>query len=697
MPVLVVAALVGAVTVAAVEYERFRTGCDLADHRPHPIGRSSFVYAADDTFLGTIPSTVNRQLIEGNRMSPWIKRATIAIEDRRFYEHEGVDYHAVARAALRNLERGEIVEGASTLTQQLVRNLYLSNERTFDRKREEACLALALDGAWSKQRILTTYLNRVFYGNRAYGIEAAAQTYFSRRAYALGPAQAALLAGIVRAPSLYDPFRRPQTAIARRNAVLDAMVGTGALTRARAERAKASPLGLKRGHLYETKRQRTFFDFVRAELVERYGETRVRGGGLRVYTTLSLRFQGLAREAASETLGEPGDPSTAVVAIDPRNGAIRALVSRSPGRRLDFNLAVQGRRQAGSAFKTFVLAEAIRRGANPFTTYYDSSEFEYVPGPGQEPWSPKTYSGETYGRSSLTEATLRSDNLVYAKLTLDVGPATVARTAEQLGVRSPLDPVASIGLGANGVTVQDMASAYATLAAGGTYREPYAIRKVVLPNGDRDEAASTRAEPQQVLPDGVAYNVTRILEQNVDYGTGVAADYGHPAAGKTGTTEDWSDAWFCGYTPRLGTTVWVGYPKGKISMESVHGIPVTGGSFPAQIWRLFMSSAIGQLEPEEFPEPTDWPEWTTFERGQYARSFGYYDPPAAPVETTTAATTTTAPEPPPAPKPPPPPTTTAEPPPPPPTEPPPPPTEPPPPPPPTEPPPPTDPQSVPPA
>ena len=612
VPVLVLAALVGAVTVAAFEYERFRAGCELSDHRPHPIGRSSFVYAADDSFLGTIPSTVNRQLVEGSRMSPWIKRATVAIEDRRFYEHEGVDYHAVARAALRNLRQGEVVEGASTLTQQLVRNLYLSDERTFARKKEEACLALALDAAWSKQRILSTYLNRVFYGNRAYGIEAAAQTYFARRAYALGPAQAALLAGLVRAPTLYDPFRRPATALARRNLVLDAMVATGALTRQDAVLLKAQPLGLKRGRLYDTRRQRTFFDLVRRQLVAEYGEARVRGGGLRVYTTLSPRLQRLAREAARGVLGEPGDPATAMVAVDPRNGAVRALLSRAPGRSLDFNLAVQGRRQAGSSFKTFVLAEAIRRGANPFATTYDSSEFEYDPGPGQELWRPKTYSGETYGRSTLTEATLRSDNLVYAKLTLDLGPASVARMAERLGVRSRLDPVASIGLGANGVTVLDMASAYATLAANGLRREPYAIRKVVLPNGERDEGAFTRAQPERVLADGAAYHVTRILEQNVLRGTGTAAQLDRPVAGKTGTTDEHTDAWFVGYVPQLATAVWVGYPARTKRMLDVHGIRVTGGSFPAQIWADFMRPALARapvVEWREPPTPVDWQPW----------------------------------------------------------------------------------------
>jgi penicillin-binding protein 1A len=361
-----------------------------------------------------------------------------------------------------------------------------------------------------------------------------------------------------------------------------------------------------------------------------------------------------------------------------------------------------------------VLAAAVEAGINPATTSYLSAPFYYRPDPNGNCedgswWCPETYDHSYTGWTSIERATLRSDNTVYAQLTLDVTPEKVAEMARKLGVRSPLTVegavVPSIGLGAMDVSPLDMASAYATLAAGGIYSEPMAIRKVILPDGEDTSAGWGKPKRKRVISDGVAYTVTRILEQNMDYGTGVGANYGHPAAGKTGTTEEWSDAWFCGYTPRLGTTVWVGYPKAKIPMTSVHGISVTGGSFPAQIWRLFMSSAIGQLEPESFPEPVDWPEWTTFERGQYARSFGYYSddsddsdyvaPAPAPApettaEATTAADTTPAPSPKPKPKPkppvtPPPPTTA--PPPPPTTEPPPPPTTEPPPPPTTEPPP----------
>jgi penicillin-binding protein 1A len=344
-----------------------------------------------------------------------------------------------------------------------------------------------------------------------------------------------------------------------------------------------------------------------------------------------------------------------VISINPKNGAIRAMTAVIPGNKKNqFNLLSQARRQSGSTFKTFVLAAAVEKGINPATTTYLSAPFYYRPDPNGNCedgtwWCPETYDHSYTGWTTIERATLRSDNTVYAQLTLDVTPEAVAKMAHKLGVRSRLDVdgavVPSIGLGAMDVSPLDMASAYATIAAGGIYSEPMAIRKVILPTGEDKSAGWGKPKRKRVISDGVAYTVTKILEENVQYGTGVGANYGAPAAGKTGTTEEHSDAWFCGYTPRLGTTVWVGYPRGKVPMTSVHGIAVAGGTFPAQIWRLFMSSAIGQLDPVDFPEPKDWPEWSDFERGQYARSFGYYDdgsssnytPPANTDETETQA------------------------------------------------------------
>ncbi len=639
----------GAVTSVAT----FGSSCDLNALQPVAIGQNSFIYARNGAILGAIPAERNRQPVELDEISKWMPIATVAIEDRRFYEHGGVDPSGIARAVWADVRAGKVVQGGSTITQQLVRNLYISREQTIQRKVKEACLAIKLNDAWSKNKILTTYMNQVYYGNLAYGIEAAAQTYFSKSATELTLPEAALLAGMPQAPSAYDPFNRTEIATERRNQVLNAMLAEGLIGRAQHDWAVSQGLGLKAGKLYTTIREPYFFSYVRDELITAYGAATVRSGGLQVYTTIDPRFQRAAQKAIRDTLYDKTDPAAAVISIDPRNGAIRAMTAVTPGvKKNQFNLLSQAKRQAGSTFKTFVLAAAIEKGINPETTSYLSAPFFYRPDPNGSCdtgtwWCPETYDKSYTGWTTIEQATIRSDNTIYAQLTLDVTPEAVAKMATKLGVRSKLTTsdgayVPSIGLGSIEVSPLDMASAYATLAAGGIYSEPRAIRRVVLPNGSEDESAGwDKAKRRRVISDGVAYEVNKILQENVQYGTGTAANYGAPAAGKTGTTEEHSDAWFCGYTPRLGTTVWIGYPRGKIPMLNVHGIRVAGGTFPAQIWRLFMSSAIGGLDPLSFPEPKNYPEWSDFARGQYARSFGYVpsDTPAT-TEATTADTQT---------------------------------------------------------
>ncbi|MGZ8783808.1 MAG: transglycosylase domain-containing protein, partial [Gaiellaceae bacterium] len=631
-----VVALLFVVAGAAVTgVATFGASCDLNSLQQVEIGSNTFIYAADNSRLGVIPAERNRQPVPLERITPWMPKATVAIEDRRFYSHDGVDVEGIARALWKNVNAGHVVEGGSTITQQLVRNLYIGREQTVERKVKEACLALKLDKARTKDWILATYMNQVYYGNLAYGIEAAAQTYFSKNASELNLPEAALLAGMPQAPSDYNPFSKKDVATARRNQVLRALLNEGKIDRGQYDWAVSRGLGLKAGRLYKEIREPDFFGYVRDQLIAQYGAGTVRSGGLKVYTTIDPRFQRAAQKAIRDTLYESDDPAAGVISINPKNGAIRAMTAVFPGNKKNqFNLLSQARRQSGSTFKTFVLAAAVEKGINPDTTSYLSSPFYYRPDPSGNCedgswWCVETYGHSYLGWTSISRATLSSDNTVYAQLTLDVTPEAVAKMATKLGVRSALDVdgafVPSIGLGALEVSPLDMASAYATLAAGGIYSEPMAIRKVILPTGEDKQAGWGKPKRKRVISDGVADAVTRILEQNIDYGTGTGADFGQPAAGKTGTTEEHSDAWFCGYTPRLGTTVWVGYPRGKIPMVSVHGISVSGGTFPAQIWRLFMSSAIGQLEPVEFPEPEDEPEWVAFERGQYARSFGYYE------------------------------------------------------------------------
>src|SRR5918994_4723681 len=328
-------ALVGLAVVAAVlavagigsgaAVFAYGSSCDLDSLREVRIGENTFVYAADGSLLGSIPAERNREAVEAKDMSVWIRKATIAVEDRRFFTHGGVDVEGIARAAVKDIQAGRIVEGGSTITQQLVRNLYISNERTVQRKLKEACLATKLDRAWTKHRILTTYLNQVYYGNQAYGIEAAAQTYFSKPAKKLTLAESALLAGLTQAPSVYNPFTAPTRAIARRAVVLRAMLDTGAITRKQHAAAVSSNLGLRPGKLYREIREPYFFGYVRDKLIEEYGAGQVRSGGMRVYTTIKPRYQRLAEEAIRDTMTEPTDPAAALISISPRTGAIRAM------------------------------------------------------------------------------------------------------------------------------------------------------------------------------------------------------------------------------------------------------------------------------------------------------------------------------------------------------------------------------------
>ncbi len=631
---------------AAATVYAFGPACDLGDLKPVTIGQNSFVYAADGSLLGAIPAERNRQPIRLSRMSRWLPLATVAIEDRRFYEHGGLDPTGIVRAVWANIRARELVQGGSTITQQLVRNLYISRERTFKRKLKEACLAIKLNERWSKRKILTTYLNQVYFGSLAYGAEAAAQTYFSRPARALTLPQAALLAGLIKAPSAYDPFVAPAQAVARRTQVLDAMLALGDVTEAQHDWAVRQPLGLKPGKLYTTIREPYFFGYVRDQLIAAYGAETVRSGGLKVYTTIVPRYQRLAEQAIRETLNERTDPAAAIVSIEPRTGAIRAMAAVIPGRRNNqFNLLSQARRQPGSTFKTFVLTAAVDMGIDPATTYYVSAPFTYRPVPNGNCddgswWCVKTYDSSYVGWTSIERATLRSDNTVYAQLTLDVTPARVAAMAKRLGVRTPLDVhgayVPAMGLGSIAVSPLDMAAGYATIAAGGMRAEPTAVRKVVLANGTVDtRAESGRPKRRRVISDGVAAVVTKILEENVQYGTGTRAALDRPVAGKTGTTTDNADAWFVGYVPQLTTAVWVGYPGGEIPMDNVHGIAVSGGSFPAEIWRLYMEQALARTPVADFPEPSHWPTWKPFHRGPYALT---YDPYATTTSTETATT-----------------------------------------------------------
>jgi penicillin-binding protein 1A len=592
----------------------FGSSCDLGSLRPVRQTNSSLVYGANGALIGVLPAVENRTAVARDQISPWMSKATVAIEDRRFYEHGGIDPVGILRALVADVSAGRIVEGGSTITQELVRNLYLTRERTLQRKVVEACLAIKLARAWPKDRILTAYLNDVYYGNHAYGIQAAAETYFSIPASRLTLEQAVLLAGLPQAPSYYDPLHNPSAALARRDEVLRALRRSGDLTRARySALVRDRGLHLRPSPAYAS-REPYFAGYVESLLQQEYGAATVQAGGLRIYTTIRPRLQRAAVQALSQVVYSRHDPAGAIVSLDPASGAIRAMAAVAPGRPGDeFNLVTTAERQAGSTFKPIVLAAAVADGMNPWATRYLSAPFYYPP----LDWHVRTYDGTYAGPESVAAATLHSDNTVFARLALDVGPAAIVSMAEKLGVRTQLQPTPSLALGADAVTPLDMASVYATLAAGGVYARPLAIRRVLFPGGKVD---ATWAQPQRerVVPDWVAATVTRVLEENMLHGTGVGAHVpGRVDAGKSGTTDGYADAWFCGYTPSLEATVWLGYPQGEIPMLDVHGAAVSGPTLPATAWRSFMERALAGSPSPAFPAPLSSAQFAPWS-GRYA-------------------------------------------------------------------------------
>jgi len=636
LPFILVAATLGGEAA-------FSSSCNLSALRPVAVGQNSVVYAADGSELGVIPAERNRTPVSWGQMSAWMPRATVAIEDRRFYEHGGVDPIGIARAVVADVRAGKVVQGGSTITQELVRNLYLSRERTLQRKLTEACLAIKLGRHWSKRHILTAYLNQVYYGNHAYGIESAAETYFSKPARALTLDESAMLAGLPQAPSIYDPFVRPDDALARRDEVLHALLVSHDITVAQYDEARSDrDLHLHPGTRYTSIHEPYFFGYVEDLLQQAYGTNTVREGGLKVYTTIRPGLQRAATAAVTHILNLPTDPAAAIVSIDPSNGAVRAMTAVTPGKHGNqFNFVTSGARQPGSTFKTIALTTAVSEGLNPFATTYLSAPFYYA----QLKWNVQTYEHTYAGSELLSSATIQSDNTVYARLALDVGAQNIVDMARKLGIRtSKLTPDPSIALGAESVTPLEEASAYATLAAGGVYSKPMAITKVVLPDGNADKSIGW-GKPQQerVIPDWVASTVTQVLMQNMLYGTGRGAHVaGRTDAGKTGTTDNYADAWFSGYTPRLEATVWIGYPQGEVPMLNVHGIAVSGPTFPADIWHLFMEAADASRPDVPFPRPTTTPTWLSW-RGRFEYGLAYGTTAAATTTATTTHRVTTAP------------------------------------------------------
>jgi penicillin-binding protein 1A len=585
----------------------------LLDDLGHPLG---------------VVSQQNRVNVTPAQIPQVVKEAVISIEDKRFQTNSGVDLRGIGRAFVQDILHKGSVQGASTIEQQFIKNaLQAQSHRTIFEKLREAALAFQLSHKWSKEKIITAYLNTIYFGNGAYGIEAAAQTYFGHDVNHLGcgepnhelcvqqlqPWEAALLAGIIQSPTGYDPAEHPEAARTRRNTVLRQMLLQGYLTRQVYEQSIAQALPAAKD--IQTPTEQTiegvdagyFTSWVQQQVIERYGAARAFNGGLKVKTTLDLELQRAAEHSVDAYLENPEGPTASLVAIENSTGEVRAMVGGRDYAQTPFNLATNGERQPGSSFKAFDLAAALEDGISPESEWTSKQKTFYVPSPhGTEKFVVHNDEGNYTGTDTLTGATAYSDNSIYAEVGLKVGTKRIARLAHRMGITTPLstNPAMTIGGLTVGVTPLDMAHAYETLAHGGRRvsgtlaqsGEPVAIQEVdagahTLPDGNHHDVNHVRTN--DVLPPGVASTETSMLETVLQYGTGKAAAIGQFAAGKTGTTSNYGDAWFVGWDSKYTVAVWVGYPNKLIPMTtSFNGTPVLGGTFPALIWHDFMTSAL---------------------------------------------------------------------------------------------------------
>ena len=634
---------------------------------PRLPGQTSEIFATNGKHqlrLSYMASDVLRTALTRQQEPQLLREATVAIEDRRFYQHGGVDYEGLLRAAIKDVLHGgnQGVQGGSTLTMQLVTNIYLPKNiaasHNLRYKIVQAKLATELEDKNGKNWVLTQYLNDVPYGTTfgqtAIGVAAASQMFFDKPVRKLDLAQYALLAGLPQAPSEYNPYLYRQAALNRRAQVLQAMVVSHYITKAQAAAANAEGLQTKPNDIYQDVKQPYVVDYVKQQLVKILGQKKVDGGGLKVYTTINLADQRYAASAIQADEGHPGDPAVSLVSIDPNTGDILALQNSTkygtgPGE-TTFDYATQAERQTGSSFKPFVLMTLIKDDdGDPNSTYYVS---KFLPAgwlPGYPSYSVHTAEESYQGSINITRATALSDNTVYAQLGVDVGMKNVDQTAHEMGITAPLtgNPAEAIGGLHIGVDTLQMSDAYATLANGGDHVDPTIISKIVGPKGYTIYTANPHKT--QVFTQGQAYAGTQALESVIQYGTGTSANYGCPAAGKTGTTSNYTDAWFVGYTPALSTAVWVGYPNAETYMTNVNGLgPGYGGTLAAPIWKQFMEYASGVTNPttgventagggcKDFSQPSQY--WHGVEYfGPHAVS-SYVPPAYVPPATTTSTT-----------------------------------------------------------
>jgi penicillin-binding protein 1A len=569
--------------------------------------QNSYIYASNGQILAILRGRENRRVVASDEIADVMKQAIVAVEDKRFYQHHGIDLHGIFRALWADITDKKVVQGGSTITQQFVKNSFTTQQRSFGRKLKEAALAWQLEQQWPKDRILTAYLNTIYFGNGAYGIDQAAEVYFGEHASALSLSQAALLAGIPSDPTLYDPVTHPMFARERRALVLRDMLEQQDITGDQYRLALAAPLPRPQDvHLPGSQGPAPYFtNYVKQLLVDKYGTARTFGGGLQVRTSIDLNLQEIAREAIAKWLPSNSGPSAALVAIDPRDGRVLAMYGGRSFKESQFNLAVQGERQPGSSFKPFALAAALQEGISPATTFV--SKPVTISLDTGKVWYVHNYEGSNLGTIDLESATIHSDNTVYAQLAKIIGPQKIEDTAHALGITSHLDPFFSIVLGGEAVNPLEMARAYSPFVNGGVRVDGSIFRNhpraILSVNGQGNNPVH-----HQAISANTAAIVTRYLEEVVQVGTGVRAQLadGRPVAGKTGTTENYGDAWFVGYTPQLAVSVWVGHPNKLRPMTTeFNGGPVAGGTFPALIFKTFMQNALTYLNaaPESFKSP----------------------------------------------------------------------------------------------
>ena len=575
----------------------FRNLPDVRVLRTYVPTETTYIYDVKGKSLASLHGEANREVVKLDKVNPTLKRAVIAMEDSHFYLHHGINPNSVGRALLVNWERGTVVEGGSTLTMQLVKILFLSRKRMFSRKIAEAVLAIRVEQIFTKDQILEMYLNQIYWGHNNYGIQTAAQSYFAKSADKLNLAESAMLAGLIQSPEEYSPFVNYEVAKQRQSVVLSRMRELGWITVAEEQAARKQKLKLGEITSWQTSELPYITEAVVAELNERFGRDAVLKGGMRVQTTIDYNFQRMAEETvrqAHRNLRRRGlyPDQVALASVDPRTHFVKALVGGVSYDKSQFNRALQSRRQPGSSFKPFVYYTAFATGKySPESTVIDGP-VSYRDGSGW--YSPRNYGGGYSGAVSIRTALMKSANVPAVKLGRAVGLDKVIETCRTLGIKSPMEPVTSLPLGAIGMTPLEMAGAYATFASTGWHSDPTIIVRVTDTTGN--VLLDNTPKPRRVLDPWAVASLNSVLQNVITGGTGTAAQIGRPAAGKTGTTSSERDIWFVGYVPQLATAVWVGNDNYRPL-----GGGATGGVYVAPIWRDFMLKALKNEPVQYFP------------------------------------------------------------------------------------------------